>query len=330
MITLSQALEWLTQLNPSQLSETNQFAIWQIRSAGISDAEKDQRIDALLQKARASDNPFYQAEVYANCARLQAERNRLTQAVNLLEQAEIIYAEKQDSVRQGVILWMMSIIEWKLLDNLKAHSHARRARELFEQAAKAMLLEKKDGRVDWILARIQEMHEDLASTPEEAYHWLNQFEAGHLKVPSIQIKNAIEDALRDRQFPRVYQLMNTLLDLTRNSSEPKETAEVLAACGLVNAQMGNAREAVRLLRQAAAQYLPESHHQAMVRWMLTLILFTQPLEATHAIQLGNQCIETIQNLMQRADEHHQPDRKAWYEQLAGKMRAILNKKIKDL
>ena len=329
MITLSQALDWLNQLDPSHLSSKSQFFIWQITTASIPEAEKNSLTNALISSARESDNLWEYAEVLANCARIEAQRNQLPQALNHLEEAARLYKQNGDRVRQAVVLWMVSIVEWNMLDNLKAHAHARESRSLLVKVAADMLVEERDTRGYWIKDRTSEMEEMLFSTPEEAYYWMNQFEASHLKAPAIQVVDSINAAIRSKQFSRVYQLVASLIEITRNSADTNETAEALAYSGLVNVQMGNIRDAARLLRQASALLQPESHHQTAVRWMLGMVLFTQPSEFSQAVAICNQCIVSMDQLKARATQRNRPQEQDWYEHHAGLMRKVLSKKLKS-
>jgi len=329
MITLSVALSWLNQLDQSHLSQKSQFSIWQINDANVSETEKDKLIDAVIYSTRASDDPLEYAEVLVNCAKIQAERNHLSQAHILLDYARTLYEQREERLRQAVVLWMMSIIEWKLLENHTGHAHARSARTLMEQIGRETFLEKKDNRAWWIQDRIVDMEEDLATTPEESYFWLNQFEGTHLKPPSIQLSDSINAGLREKQFSRVYHLITSLLEITRNSADPMETAEAMAFCGLVNLQMGNTRDAIRLMRQSIALYQPESHHQTAIRWMLGMTQFAQPFEANQAVATCNQCIASIEQLKARAEHRNRPQERAWYESRAAIMRKVLNKKIQS-
>ena len=328
MITISQALDWLNQLDPSHLSPKSRFVIWQVTTASIPESEKASLMNTLIASAKDSDEPNEYAEVLANCARIEADRNHQAQALGHLESAAKIYKQNGDRIRQAVVLWMKSTVEWTMLDNLNAHAHAREARGLLEKLASEMLLDEKDNRGWWVQDRIADMDEALFATPEEAYFWLNQFEGSHLKAPAIQVVDAIRAAMRNKQFSRVYQLVASLTEITRNSGDTGETAEALTYCGLVNAQMGNTRDATRLLRQASALFQPESHHQTAVRWMLGMVLFTQPSEFSQAVTLCNQCIASMDQLKSRVVQRNRPQEQTWYERQAGLMRKILSKKIK--
>lgn len=329
MISMSQALGWLNQLDQSHLSQKSVFTLWQISQTNLTEFEKEKLIDAAIYNTRDSADPIEYAEVLVNCGKIQVDRNRLPQGHIYLDYARTVYEKRQDRFRLAVVLWMMSIIERKLLENHASHGHARTARGLLEQIKREPTLDQKNNYAWWLQDRISEMDEDLVATPEEAYFWLNQFESTHLKPTSIQFCDSIVAGVREKQFGRVYHLVASLIDITRSSTDPFETSEILAFCGLVNIQMGNSNDAIKLLRKSIVGYDSKLHHQTAVRWMLGMTLFTQPTGISQAVSNCNLCISDMEKLKSNAEQRNRPHELSWYENKVVMMRKILNKKIRS-
>ncbi len=330
MITLSQSLQWLNREDQGHLTHKSQLSLWQVRDTNILDSEKDRIVEALIYDTHSPKDPFEKAEVLLNCAEIQSGRNRHSEAEGYISKAIRFYEAKGDPYRTAVTRWMLHLVWWKLLANNMAHNEARMARKIFTDLRKVKSAIPDVTSVKWFTEQIDQMDEDLISTPEEAYEWLTQFEESHLESQAHHTSYAISDAMLNKRFSHAYQKMEQLLEITQGSLDPKETGEALAFCGLTAYQTGNCQEAVRLIRHACATYSPEGHHQAATRWMLGMVQWSMPNGASKAIQTCSNCISYIEKLRIRADQKNRAEERDWYAEHLPIMKSVLTKKIQSM
>jgi tetratricopeptide (TPR) repeat protein len=325
MKQLSEAFSWLNINGASGLSTVTDYKLWQITTFNLPEKEVEEKLEALLRTMQTSAaNSREYAELLARCAVIFSGMSLFDKARLQLKEALKIYEQISDMHRMAVIQWMISVLEWEVLENNRAFENAHTAEGIFiDLAEKTIVANEKV----WYAKRIAIMDEDLTDHPEEVFFWLNQFGGSCLTFATRQITEQIMQEAKGKRFRQVYHLINSLVEMVRFGTEPMEAAEVYAFCGLTMFQIGNNKESIRLLRQSTALYPPEGHHHTLVYWMLGLILYTQPHESSEAFKACNTSIARIEQLKRRAEENNRQGKSRWYDQRAKVMRKVLEQKL---
>ena len=149
----------------------------------------------------------------------------------------------------------------------------------------------------------------------EAFTWLNEFEASELTLPAVLIKDQIVAGIRDGQFLRAYDVIERLKMYGSSRVQSAERAEIWVECGAAFYEMGNPFEAMSSLKNAVENYAPASHRLAVTRWMLGLVQWCVDAERMQAVISWQTAIEEFQNLKKQADYDNQCDRKDAYDLL---------------
>lgn len=324
MKTLDQSINWLNQEDRSHLSQKSQFSLWQAANATLPDLDRSEMIDELLHSTYDCNDLLEHAEVLVGAAKIVAGHEEWLPASLYLQKAAQVYQTKNDPLRFGVTTWMLSLVEWNCRDHVSAYAHACKARDTLKKRNETFTNanDPQKARASWNNARLQEMDAFLAATQEEVYQWICEFEGSPLSNAAATVIDQIKSALRQRAYPRVYPLLNSLQEITHASADPAETAQGLAYVGLVYHQMGDLQTACRFIQQANSLYQPESHAQAMTQWMLALELSLLPNQQTQAIMAMQRAFTTIQHLKTLAAQRNRPQQVTWYSNLSAMLQRI--------
>jgi tetratricopeptide (TPR) repeat protein len=326
----AQTLAWLNHEDGSHLTQQSQLTVWQINDPTVPDEQKETIIENLVACTRDVPDPLEYAEVLSICGKAQADRQNLVQSADYFQKAARIYLQCGDAFREVLALWCLSLVQRSHLEGRLAHAHATEAKTILESRRRLRERERLEAVHSWYTSRLSEMNEILAETPAEIFSWLSRFEESHLKTATRQLAETAWGNIHSKNFARVYQVVTQLLELSQRSDDPGESAEIIALSGLIYYEIGNSKEACRMIRQAGARYAPGGHQQILCRWMLAMVQWSNPQEMTQAISTSNQVIDYIDGLRTEYDRKNRVMERDWYEKLGQTMRNILQRRIAEI
>jgi hypothetical protein len=327
MIDILQGLTWLNREKTTEIPDTTRFWIERIADPGVSDDDRKDIIDNLVRSVGRARRASEQAEILVNCSAYGYELNLVDEAVIWLQLAASLYEHTHDTHRQAVTFWMLYIVQRAIGQYQRAFDQARKARRLFSDLASHHMVREQIADESWYRARILDMTCDLVSSPEDVFEWMFEFHGTRLCASSAQIKSKLVEYLERREFDRAVQTMQLLLGVSLRSSDPLETGEALAYCGVVNWVLENRTEAIQFFRSAMTLFIPASHEHALVRWMLSLALFATPAERFNAITNMETSIDHFDCLRQSATYQNHMNERDWYALHHIAMKRVLRTKI---
>ncbi len=327
MISIGEAFGWWNIDDRSHLSNVNNLSLFQLQDARIPANHKDALIRELRVTSNSCDDVLEGIEVLITIARYEAENGDYQAARQDLSEA--IKRIRPVSHRMAVAKWMLGIVEWKLLENIKAYSNWFLARDLFRKCAEEKGRVSAADMVRWYHKQIERMRLDMACTAEEGYYWLNLFEPSRLSDQARQFANQLSKEIAEKKFAQAYEIGNLLAGMSRNRLDPSETAEVWVVIGLAAHQMGNPRQAIEYWQRGAAAYTPWSHQWAVVRWMTGVAQWKLPGETEKATRSWLDATETFQDLRTTSDRAGDASRRDWYENTARIMKQALDQLTRE-
>ena len=327
MITITDAISWLNQFEPTHLRRPPQALLRHITNLQTAEDKRRQMINSVIKNSRGYRDKLELPELLINIAGLKYRQANYATAKDYASAAVQLFPE--ESHAQAVARWVLGMVAWKLSDARLGYSSWYYAREIFQVLAEKSGNEGNTQANEWYTEKLTAMNIDMVCTPEETYAWLDLFEPSHLSKAAKQINDAILSRMENNQFQDAYKLIEDMKTLGRNSEDHIEEAEVLVECGLAVFHMGNVNEAVRLLQGALSKFTEESHHQAICRWLLGVVQWESPEKHNQAIMNWERCLEQIQDLAARSDQQNRQARRKWYEARREIMTEALNQKIKE-
>jgi hypothetical protein len=326
MITIQEALTWLNYPGGTNLSEMSQAFIKNLSSPHLSTASLDGLINSALAACEVNPNPLEYQEMLLNCGVVNYNHQRFLKAWEAIGRARKMYTEGSHYV--AISSWMLGCVEWALQRNGSAYLNWDGSRKLFEDFIILYNRTPDNEKYDWYQDRWQLMNADLACTFEEAYTWLNLFEAIELDSSIIQIRNKMVDDYKQNKYEEVTRQMAVIQRIAFSASDYLVYPQVLVDCALLAYQMDNQKEeAVRLLKQAMSVFNPRSHQQAVARWMLGIVEWPDEATGEQAVTHWQQSREIFLDLALNEDRANRQDRRRWYKRTSQVMRLALEQKI---
>ena len=327
MIQIDEPLSWLTQFEDTHLRRTTQALVKHIVDMGTQEDKRKQMISSAIKHSRTHIDRLELPELLLRIAAVKFRQQSYPSARDYANAAVQLYPAGSHYLASA--RWMLGIIAWKLPDYKLGYSSWYFSRAIFEKLAGQY---QEWGRADvskWYRDALVKMQVDLVCTAEEIYTWLDYFEPSHLSRSAQQMNNTILDKLEKNQFQDVYQLIQGLQALGKSSTDLLEHAEILVESGLAVYRMGNLNEAFNLLQKAVDSFTPESHHQAVSRWLLGMLQWEIPEKNKQAIISWKKCLENFDVLAHRADRQNQQTRVDWYRARRNSMALALDEKISE-
>jgi hypothetical protein len=325
MITADQAITWLNWEKQSHLSLDSLGMLRQITDPNVEENRKQFLLNELENCSREMADPLERAEVLVYSSKEWLQRSCLDRACQLAKDAKFIYEspEGKDQHRQAVIAWIMQVILVNQLEFGSAFSNASMARLNFRNQAEIYKNKLDDDRMNWYHERVNEMAVDLAVFPEEAYEWLGKFEGSHLSGAAQDVKSAIRASIQKKNFPKAYQQIEILRQITQKNVDTRIRAEAYAFCGVAAVHIGNYQMGLQLFKSALANTTPTNHEYACIRWMMGLTQTSLPAERAKGIEHLETSIQNFESLRDTADHKNKPDAREWYEIQLVTMRKVL-------
>ena len=321
-IPLEKIFEWLNVITPTHLSMTSREMIQALEVESLSDRNIDHLIEEVIDFSRNSTDPLEYAEVLAQVAVVRVSHGDLKNALDYLTTAAKLY--EGNHYKYAVVLWMLAWVEWRLMENRKAYVHWTEARDLLQSVVNYLGRTHKTEsfqQIPWFLERIGDMNQELARRPEEAYSWINLFEATHLDETALGFRKLLDQTLADNKTASTFKVMETMRELVSFAPDYLATPEGLVEVGLAAHQLGIGSESEIVLKKAVVLYKPESHHQASVLWMLGAVQLSVQEKTLEAIQNWERSLRIFENIPQRLKPR---DRKAYKEWLQGMLPVLRN------
>ena len=326
MITIEEALTWLNYPANSNLSEMSQAFIKNMGNPHLATASLDGLISSALSACEAKSNPLEYQELLLNCAVVNYHHHRLSKAWEAIQQARKLYTQSSHYV--AISSWMMGCVEWAQQKNGAAYLNWDNSRRLFKELILQYNRTHDQEKYDWYQNRWQLMNIDLACTFEEAYTWLNHFDSPKIEPSIVQVRNKIVDDLKQKKVDGIVQQMEMLQRIAFADNDYLVYPQILVDCALLAYQMENQKnEALRLLKQALMVFMPNSHQQAAVRWMLGVVEWQDKSSVEQAVVHWQQSREIFLDLAILEDRANRQDRCRWYKRTGEVMRLALGQKI---
>lgn len=327
MITILDALSWLKRFQPSRLRRTTQALVRHITDMQTPENKRKQMISSAIQHSRKHSDRYELPELLLQVAEVKYRQASYASAKDYASAAVQIYPDRSHEL--AVARWILGIIAWKLNDSRLGYSSWYYARDYFTGLAEEADQKDQKEKADWYRKQLERINVDMVCTPEETYTWLDMFEPSHLSRAAQQLNATIVEKLESNRFQDVYKLVQDMQTLGRNSMDHVEEAEILVECGLAVYRMGNLNEAVALLQKALGKFEPDSHHEAVTRWLLGIILWESPEKNSQAIMHWEKSLEEFDALSRKSDQQNRQNRLTWYRARRNTMVSALNEKIKE-
>jgi tetratricopeptide (TPR) repeat protein len=326
MITIEEALTWLNYPGGTNLSEMSLAFIKNMSSPHLSTSSLDGLINSALAACEVNPNPLEYQELLLACGVVNYYHHRYPKAWEEIGRARKMYTQGSNYV--AISSWMLGCVEWALQRNGAAFLNWDGSRKLFEDFIILYNRTHEDEKKDWYQARWQLMNVDLACTFEEAYTWLNQFDAVELDSSIIQIRNKMVDDYKQKKYDEVIHEMSVIQRIAFSASDYLVYPQILVDCALLAYQMDNQKdEAIRFLKQALMVFTPHSHQQAVVRWMIGMVEWLDKSMVEQAVTNWQQSREIFLELSVNEDHANRQDRRRWYKRTSQVMRLALEQKI---
>lgn len=327
MIEMYEALSWLNCFGDTNLSLPVRSLVEIIDDPRTTEENLKGTCAHAHSMSEYSHNPFERSEVLLHCGAAYYRRDFALEAVRLIRDAYMTY--DPDDHYRAVAAWMLGISAAAASDFILGYHAWDEARCIYTRLAEQNLTLHRPVERSWYLDRLKEMNRDLACLPREAFTWLNRFEPTNLSPRNQEIKKMLINSIAKRQVLRTYEIIRDLQLLCRNSSDYREPPEILLECGLQFFLLGNVFDAVDLIRQSVASFPPQSHRQAVARWMLGAVQWYSRDLRRDALLNWEQSIDSFKNLALKADYEDKQTQKDWYLKLCEVLELAAQERIQE-
>ncbi len=153
--------------------------------------------------------------------------------------------------------------------------------------------------------------------------WLNRITGSLLDVHATAILVRIREAQQAGSLVRVNTLIERLVNLTNRS----ERAEAQVESAVILYEMGDHNQAFELLNQARIGFTDDDHKQAVVSWMIGIVLLEIPSRRQEVIANWVTAIRLFRRIVQsRFHPAKRPD-PLWHEQQIPEMENAVQETI---
>ena len=330
MTDIFQTLGWLNAIdNTSRLTNEDRQLIGAIGKLGLFDSGIEPVLERLQNTAHSTYDSFRKAEILLYCAAIGYSRGECPPAAR--DAIEAVIAYDIDHHRRAVALWMLGIIQWKMLQNYGAHRNWVEARRIFKQCRGPS--HSSSIANGWYQNPIWQMDVELVSCPEEISTWLNYFERSSLRASTGQIVNAMKEKFRHRAYPSIYVLMQDLQEANKWCEKIHERAEIYLEFGLATYQMGNSYSAIEMLRKAVTNFYPgigTYHKHVVARCMLGALEWMHKTSLKQAAADWMCCVDQFEELRGVAESDNSQEKAEWYLEHRDILRSALLERVEPV
>jgi hypothetical protein len=272
-------------------------------------------------------NGYELAEVLVYCALAEYHWNNLAICESHLSDA----VDRYDGHihRRSIAQWMLGLIELRNQQPDQAAEHLANAQATFVQLAEFYDLNARAVRVE----------SEVGDAPraEQAFQWLNIHQPSHLSSTARELVDRLDacvTAVRrgisvGDNTQQAMQLMDYLINHTRDSRVSLEHGEALVECGLAAHRLGNPYRLVAVghLQMAIQAFPPNSHHQAVAHWMLGCLLLETNRSRDDIVRHWNKAISVFGELALESDYRNRASRADWYRSQMKTMLMVVNQHL---
>lgn len=290
MVDLQKPLTWLTVFEVSNLNSANQKFLTMINSGEIDASTRNDYIKMFKSAVGSSSNPKEQAEGLVNIGVFYAKKREPDKALEVFNQALDIYPV--NSHDKAVVHWMAGKVYQEITQSIQAYSNFREARRIFE-----LLRDRLGTQTDklspntyyeWYGDRLYAINLELMmDSMDELYTFFDQFNQTHqsrITGAAISIRDQLRAQISARDFRSATLTLQTLTNYQTGRLDLIETGQIKAFCALSAYQMGQITSAVKYMRLALQEFVPEKYYQAVAGWMLGILLWQIPHYEDEAIR----------------------------------------------
>lgn len=347
---MQQAFPWLDSLGGSYITDINLktqlSALHKVTEAG---AGLDEQVHALRTAASSMEYEPLNREVCIHLGVVYSRVNQLNTAQQYFQETLDQYNQTPSANREGppdayqerderethleaMTAWMMGTCEWMTHNcNQAAFDHWTHGLDLFKlQAYSALHVYPNHNRLQWYRSRIRDMSFWMACTLEGAHAWLNLFGTRPLDGIALRQCQRMDASLRTHAYPQARLRQAEMLSAASRGSQFMQLPEALLESGRAEYQMGNLEEAAHSLEKAILGYPPDTHAQAVARWMLGCIHWVACDQATEAALCWQKSIQQFQILADKADIRTNPNLRQWYCEHIQAMQAALDMEVDEM
>lgn len=349
MTDFNQAANWLYAFDGTNLSSQAQAMMlfieadlgksgwqaapkWPSSSAGTgSPANVEQATAQFKAYTTKSSDPMEYPEALVLLARYYFNKGGMAEeALAMLNEADIAYKKipLPDFLR-AVVSWLKGCAARQAGDTYLAHIHCQAAIAGFEEIRATA---KTGGRFlpaygVFCDEKLQEMKLALHLFPEEAYTWMDEvilpwskeFGGGnHMNKPTEELKAVLLSRYLEDDYRGVYADMEKFCRISKESvySLNKEKiyceADALVFMAMLLFWMGNTKEARNKLCAALDKYIPDTHPEAVVYWMMGLMYMFPPNDKRKVVDFCQRSIHTFKRVKFLANAKRNQDAYSWY------------------
>lgn len=322
-VDIDQALDWLNDDGrPSHLSPNERFWIDHFYTPNLDETESREIIRSLLNSVNRLPDPYEQAEIMTYCGVFFFRLLQTDDARRWMQQATDYYEYLGDRHRQAVTAWMLYKIMRSDGSYSRAFNQGSRARRLFIEIAEQHAQMKDVNTEGWYRGRAIDFTVDLISKPEDTFEWCFEFQGSRLSVAAVQVKGRLQEFVQTQQTEAADLELQTLLDITRYTADPRETGEAIAYCGVIAWIMERQMDALHNFRKALSFYPASSHEFALLLWMLGLAQASFTSQRAHAIVSLERAATCVDRLRLNAIRSNDPVQSDWYALLLVAMKRV--------
>jgi len=283
----------------------------------------------LLLQAYQKDPPCDYAEVVTYCATYLYKKGRITEALGHFIAAVGFYEHIYDVHRQGIVEYLLYVIVCPHGNPEQAFQWAHKS--FFHLLDRANFYHRSNNNIKlkWYKEQMTDIAKDMLSSPKTTLDCMFVFDGSNSDPSATLIKNRIDQFMRRGDTRLASKGLNYLKKKSRNSAEPRETAESLAFSGVKLLEMNNPKQAIADLRRAIACCSPASHDQVFLRWILGLEQLKIESEWCSGIENLEMSIRHMETLARTADRQNGFYKRTWYEVYGSAMRGILNQRLEN-
>lgn len=155
--------------------------------------------------------------------------------------------------------------------------------------------------------------------------WLNRFTPSRLSVCAETILERIKEAQKANNLIVVAALEERLMRLTYGV----ERAECQVACALIFFEMNDPTRAFELLNQARLGFTDDDHRQAVVFWMMGIVLLQIPSRQEDVITWWTNAINLFRSIQETRFHPTKRQDPLWHGEQIPRMEETLRNQIKS-
>jgi tetratricopeptide (TPR) repeat protein len=316
----------LNMNSKTALNDRNRFWVDEIADHAQSAADRQLKIQYLLEAACQRLGMREEAEIHANCGYWSMQDDNYAQASGSFQRAVTLYRQLEDPHREGIMRWYLFISEQWFGRYTSAFLQAKQARRNFLHQEKLFSRLQKKTQRGWYEKQIGRMTCAIIEVPQLAYECIFEFHGNRIDETAEKMRRSLQGLMEEKRHSEAFAILSQLRESTRRTVDCRESAQALAYCGVAEWLMDNKHEALRFLALALAQYIPGSHEHAVTRWMLALVQSSCSGDHTKSLINMEQCIHEFSQLKIKAVARNLDANRDWYDLHIKAMREIASER----